>query len=177
MNLLAWAGGKVFLFNFNCVSFVESFFKALSLFWTSWKRGPVEGVKLWRLHRPRSGFPRLGPGALRLLPSSAAPRWLLLSLLNRTLDKSLGKKICVVGFCCVLFFFFPFVTKLRKGKKFKKKINLFRSKSHWNLAVVSVAFILVHVSLGIENCESLWIGFYGSWHVQISKSREELTKR
>ena len=54
---------------------------------------------------------------------------------------------------------------------------MFRSKSHWNLAVVSVAFVLVFVSLGIEKYESLWIGFYGNWYVQIGKSRKELTRR
>lgn len=80
-------------------------------------------------------------------------------------------------FVVFFFFFFLFVTKLRKGKKLKKKINLFRSKSHWYLAVVSVAFIFVHVSRGIEKYESLWIGFYGSWHVQIGKNRGELTTR
>lgn len=74
-------------------------------------------------------------------------------------------------------FFFSICYKTEERKKFKKKINLFRSKSHWNLTVVSVTFIFVHVSLGIEKYESLWIGFYGSWHVQIGKSREELTKR
>lgn len=56
----------------------------------------------------------LDPGFSEAPSSFAAPRWLLLSLLNRTLDKSLGEIFCVVGFCCVLFF--PFVTKLRKGR-------------------------------------------------------------